>query len=177
MVRRRRNNHKMEMYMRFNPWLLSFVFGSALMASAASVLAEPETNADSEQHQALDDAALEEKYGIKAGSVQRDEQPSSDMSASEASSAEENADTAEVDSSTEDTANNSTEADSSSTEAENTGSDTEGSSAETESTSTDTESNSTNADSENTEGGTGGTGSAEDAIESGEDEQSNDDNE
>jgi len=168
-VRRRRNNYKMEMYMRFNPWLLSFVFGSALMASSASVLAEPETNADSEQHQALDDAALEEKYGIKAGSVQRDEQPSSDMSASEASSAEENADTAEVDSSTE---------------AKNTGSDTEGSSAETESISTDTESistdtesNSTNADSENTEGGTGGTGSAEDAIESGEDEQSNDDNE
>jgi len=168
-VRRRRNNYKMEMYMRFNPWLLSFVFGTALMASAASVLAETETNADSEQHQALDDAALEEKYGIKAGSVQRDEQPSSDMSASEASSAEENADTAEVDSSTE---------------AKNTGSDTEGSSAETESISTDTESistdtesNSTNADSENTEGGTGGTGSAEDAIESGEDEQSNDDNE
>ena len=155
MVRRRRNNHKMEMYMRFNPWLLSFVFGTALMASAASVLAEPETNADSEQHQALDDAALEEKYGIKAGSVQRDEQPSSDMSASEASSAEEDADTAEVDSSTE---------------AKNTGSDTEGSSAETESIST-------HADSENTEGGTGGTGSAEDAIESGEDEQSNDDNE
>ncbi len=161
MVRRRRNNYKMEMYMRFNPWLLSFVFGTALMASAASVLAE-QTNADSEQHQALDDAALEEKYGIKAGSVQRDEQPSSDMSASEASSAEENADTAEVDSSTE---------------AKNTGSDTEGSSAETESISTDTESNSTNAESENTEGGTGGTGSAEDAIESGEDEQSNDDNE
>ncbi|HBS18618.1 MAG TPA: hypothetical protein DD835_12475, partial [Halomonas sp.] len=107
--------------MRFNPWLLSFVFGTALMASAASVLAEPETNADSEQHQALDDAALEEKYGIKAGSVQRDEQPSSDMSASEASSAEEDADTAEVDSSTE---------------AKNTGSDTEGSSAETESIST-----------------------------------------
>ena len=162
MVRRRRNNHKMEMYMRFNPWLLSFVFGTALMASAASVLAEPEANADSEQHQALDDAALEEKYGIKAGSVQRDEQPSSDMSASEASSAEEDADTAEVDSSTE---------------AKNTGSDTEGSSAETESISTDTESSSTDADSENTEGGTGGTGSAEDAIESGEDEQSNDDNE
>lgn len=133
MVRRRRNNYKMEMYMRFNPWLLSFVFGTALMASSASVLAEPEANADSEQHQALDDAALEEKYGIKAGSVQRDEQPSSDMSASEASSAEENADTAEVDSSTE---------------AKNTGSDTEGSSAETESIST-------NAESENTEGGTG----------------------
>ena len=89
MVRRRRNNHKMEMYMRFNPWLLSFVFGTALMASAASVLAEPETNADSEQHQALDDAALEEKYGIKAGSVQRDEQ-TSEMAAAEET--EENAD-------------------------------------------------------------------------------------
>lgn len=129
MVRRRRNNYKMEMYMRFNPWLLSFVFGTALMASAASVLAE-QTNADSEQHQALDDAALEEKYGIKAGSVQRDEQPSS------------------ADNSDADAANG-----------------------------TDTESTSTNAESENTEGGTGGTGSAEDAIESGEDEQSNDDNE
>ena len=129
MVRRRRNNYKMEMYMRFNPWLLSFVFGTALMASAASVLAE-QTNADSEQHQALDDAALEEKYGIKAGSVQRVEQPSS------------------ADNSDADAANG-----------------------------TDTESTSTNAESENTEGGTGGTGSAEDAIESGEDEQSNDDNE
>lgn len=148
MVRRRRNNHKMEMYMRFNPWLLSFVFGTALMASAASVLAEPETNADSEQHQALDDAALEEKYGIKAGSVQRDEQPSSDTPAAEASSTEEGTDTADAESSDADAANG-----------------------------TDTESTSTNAESENTEGGTGGTGSAEDAIESGEDEQSNDDNE
>ena len=89
MVRRRRNNYKMEMYMRFNPWLLSFVFGTALMASSASVLAEPEANADSEQHQALDDAALEEKYGIKAGSVQRDEQ-TSEMAAAEET--EENAD-------------------------------------------------------------------------------------
>lgn len=148
MVRRRRNNHKMEIYMRFNPWLLSFVFGTALMASAASVLAEPETNADSEQHQALDDAALEEKYGIKAGSVQRDEQPSSDTPAAEASSTEEGTDTADAESSDADAANG-----------------------------TDTESTSTNAESENTEGGTGGTGSAEDAIESGEDEQSNDDNE
>ncbi|MFP3344267.1 hypothetical protein R0J87_17350 [Halomonas sp. SIMBA_159] len=134
--------------MRFNPWLLSFVFGTALMASAASVLAEPETNADSEQHQALDDAALEEKYGIKAGSVQRDEQPSSDTPAAEASSTEEGTDTADAESSDADAANG-----------------------------TDTESTSTNAESENTEGGTGGTGSAEDAIESGEDEQSNDDNE
>lgn len=155
MVRRRRNNHKMEMYMRFNPWLLSFVFGTALMASAASVLAEPETNADSEQHQTLDDAALEEKYGIKAGSVQRDEQPSSDTPAAEASSTEEGTDTADAESSDADAANG----------------------TDTESTGADTESTSTNAESENTEGGTGGTGSAEDAIESGEDEQSNDDNE
>ncbi|GGC99991.1 hypothetical protein [Vreelandella lutescens] len=142
--------------MRFPPWLLSFVVGTALITSAGSVLAEPEADANSEQHQALDDAALEEKYGIKAGAVQRDEQPSSDMPAADASSAEEDTDTAEADTSDTDAANNSTE---------------------TESTSTDTESASTNAESENTEGGTGGTGSAEDAIENGEDDQSNDDNE
>ena len=111
--------------MRFTPWFLSLAVGTALMASAGSVLAEPEADADSEQHQALDDAALEEKYGIKAGAVQRDES-TADMAAAD-----------------------------------------------------ETEENTDNGgdDSDNTEGGTGGTGSAEDAIENGEDEQSNDDNE
>ncbi|WP_404376435.1 hypothetical protein [Vreelandella aquamarina] len=110
--------------MQFPPWLLSFVFGTALIASSGSVLAETEAETDSGQHQALDDAALEEKYGIKAGSVQRDEQPSN-VAATDEASAEEGADNG----------------------------------------------------GEDTEGGTGGTGSAEDAIENGEDEQSNDDNE
>ncbi len=139
--------------MRFPPWLLSFVVGTTLVTAAGSALAEQETSANSEQHQALDDAALEEKYGIKAGAVQRDEQPASDTSTAEEADAEESSDTSDATSSDAD------------------------SSTDTESASADTESTSTNADSEDTEGGTGGTGSAEDAIQNGEDEQSNDDNE
>lgn len=110
--------------MRLTPWFLSWVAGTALIASTGSVLAEPDTHTDSEQHQALDDAALEEKYGIKAGAVQRDE-ASTDRAV---------ADDAE-------------------------GSPDDG-----------------GDDRDPTEGGTGGTGSAEDAIENGEDEQSNGDN-
>lgn len=106
--------------MRFTPWVFSIAFCTSLLMAGQ---AQAETSdSDNMQHDVLDDAALEEKYGIKAGAVQRDESVSND--AEEASGAE-----------------------------------------------------SDHADNEeDTEGGTGGTGSTEDAIESGEGEQSNDDN-
>ncbi|MCD6437392.1 MAG: hypothetical protein J7L56_03885 [Halomonas sp.] len=109
--------------MRFTPWVFSIAFCTSLLMAGQ---AQAETSdSDNTQHDVLDDAALEEKYGIKAGAVQRDEPTSND--AEETSGNESNhADNAE--------------------------------------------------DTEDTEGGTGGTGSAEDAIESGEGEQSNDDN-
>lgn len=59
--------------MRLTPWLLSITLGGLLLA-AGPTLAE-QTESDETQHEALDDAALEEKYGIKAGAVQRDEEP------------------------------------------------------------------------------------------------------
>ncbi|RUR30788.1 hypothetical protein ELY33_08195 [Vreelandella andesensis] len=111
--------------MRFTHYAFSIAFCTSLMM-AGQALAETSDSNDTQQG-ALDDAALEEKYGIKAGALQRDEPASS--------------------------------------EAEQT---------------SDAESNNSNNE-ENTEedieGGTGGTGSAEDAIESGEGEQSADDNE
>ncbi|UTA79976.1 hypothetical protein J4377_00235 [Halomonas sp. XH26] len=107
--------------MRFTPWVFSIVFCTSLLMAEQ---AQAETSdSDNTRHDTLDDAALEEKYGIKAGALQRDESTSND--AEETSGDESN-----------------------------------------------------HADSEeDTEGGTGGTGSAEDAIESGEGEQSNNDNE
>ncbi|WP_083000235.1 hypothetical protein [Halomonas sp. GT] len=107
--------------MRFTPWVFSIAFCTSLLV-AGQAQAEM-SDSDNAQHDALDDAALEEKYGIKAGSLQRDEPTSNGA----------------------------------------------------EETSDDESNHSDNE--EDTEGGTGGTGSAEDAIESGEGEQSNDDNE
>lgn len=107
--------------MRFTPWVFSIAFCTSLLMAGQ---AQAETSdSDNTQHDALDDAALEEKYGIKAGALQRDESTSNDA----------------------------------------------------EETSDDESNHGDNE--EDTEGGTGGTGSAEDAIESGEGEQSNNDNE
>ena len=61
--------------MRLTPWLLSMTLGSLLL-TAGPTLAE-QTESGETQHEALDDAALEEKYGIKAGAVQREEEPTS----------------------------------------------------------------------------------------------------
>ena len=68
--------------MRLTPWLLSIMLGGLLLA-AGPLFAE-QTEADDAQHEALDDAALEEKYGIKAGALQREE-PTSSGSEEEAS--------------------------------------------------------------------------------------------
>ena len=61
--------------MRVSPWLLPWVLSASLYVVAASAWAD--TAAENGQHEALDDAALEETYGIKAGAVRRDEQPAS----------------------------------------------------------------------------------------------------
>lgn len=62
--------------MRFTPWVFSIAFCTSLLMAGQ---AQAETSdSDNMQHDALDDAALEEKYGIKAGALQRDEPTSSD---------------------------------------------------------------------------------------------------
>ena len=64
--------------MRLNPWIMPFAF-AAVMLAAPSV-----ATADEHEHEPLDDQALEEAYGIKAGAVKRDEEDrSSDTSESE----------------------------------------------------------------------------------------------
>ncbi|QNI01753.1 hypothetical protein HXW73_01675 [Halomonas sp. SH5A2] len=54
--------------MRLTPWIMPFAFAAAML-SAASL-----ASADEHEHEPLDDAALEEQYGIKEGAVKRDEQ-------------------------------------------------------------------------------------------------------
>ncbi|KPQ23198.1 MULTISPECIES: hypothetical protein [unclassified Halomonas] len=67
--------------MRLTPWIMPFVFAMALL-SAAGV-------ASADEHEPLDDEALEEEYGIKAGSVKRDEENrSSDTSESDSNGEE-----------------------------------------------------------------------------------------
>ena len=62
--------------MRFTPWVFSIAFCTSLLMS---VQAQAETSdSDDTQHEALDDAALEEKYGIEAGALQRDEPATND---------------------------------------------------------------------------------------------------
>ncbi|RUR53684.1 hypothetical protein [Vreelandella populi] len=127
--------------MRLTPWLLSLMLSAPFLITVGSAFAEPE--AGGEQHEPLDDAALEEKYGIKAGAVQRDGQTIDTAAANDTDTAE-HSDGVKSDN------------------VESDGGD-------------PTTSDNGDAESKNTEGGTGGTGSAEDAIESGEDEKSNDD--
>lgn len=79
--------------MRLTPWLLSIVLGSLLLA-AGPTLAE-ETESDATQAEALDDVALEKKYGIKAGALQRDESASSGAKAGSSSIESDEEDNAE----------------------------------------------------------------------------------
>lgn len=62
--------------MRLTPWMLPFALSAALLTTTGYALADSH-DAEGEQHEPLDDAALEEEYGIKAGSVKRDEETSS----------------------------------------------------------------------------------------------------
>ncbi|PCF93555.1 hypothetical protein [Vreelandella nigrificans] len=62
--------------MRLTPWLLSMLLGSLLLTAGPAFAERAEPN--EARHEALDDAALEEKYGIKAGALQRKEPVASD---------------------------------------------------------------------------------------------------
>lgn len=76
--------------MRLTPWLLSLMLSAPFLTTAGSALAEPQAGGG--QHEPLDDAALEEKYGIKAGSVQREGQPVKTTAANDTDTAEHNDD-------------------------------------------------------------------------------------
>jgi len=58
--------------MRLTPWLLPFALSAALLTATGYVFADNHA-AEGEQHEPLDDEALEKEYGIKAGSVKREE--------------------------------------------------------------------------------------------------------
>ena len=62
--------------MRLIAWVLPFTFSAALIATTGYVFADNHAP-ENEQHAPLDDKALEEEYGIKAGSVKRDGELSS----------------------------------------------------------------------------------------------------
>ncbi|WP_085917712.1 hypothetical protein [Halomonas sp. CSM-2] len=69
--------------MRLTPWIMPLAFAAAMLAATSAA------TADEHEHEPLDDAALEEEYGIKAGAVKRDaEDRSSDVSESERNGAE-----------------------------------------------------------------------------------------
>ncbi|WP_235041160.1 hypothetical protein [Vreelandella profundi] len=66
--------------MRLVTWVLPFTLSAALFATTGYVFADNHAPEEG-QHAPLDDKALEEEYGIKAGSVKRDgELSSSDTS-------------------------------------------------------------------------------------------------
>lgn len=62
--------------MRLAPWFLPLALSAALLTTSSYVFADNHGSAG-EQHEPMDDEALEEEYGIKAGSVKRDEETSS----------------------------------------------------------------------------------------------------
>ncbi|WP_339935555.1 hypothetical protein [Vreelandella glaciei] len=62
--------------MRFTPWILPLALSAALLTTTGYVFADNHET-ESEQHEPLNDEALEKEYGIKAGSVKRDEVASS----------------------------------------------------------------------------------------------------
>lgn len=76
--------------MRLTPWFLPFALSAALLTTTGYALADTQAS-EGEQHAPLDDEALEKEYGIKAGSVKRDGETSSDKTAvSSAGEGEEN---------------------------------------------------------------------------------------
>jgi hypothetical protein len=137
--------------MRLTPWLLPFALSAALLTTTGYVLADNHES-EGEQHEPLDDEALEEEYGIKAGSVKRDEDEGTSSSGSE--SADEQArvrEEEEEEEKNEEVATSEGEA--------------------------DVELEPGKSEDRNPEAGTGGTGSPEDAIHSSEEENSEDDEE
>ena len=65
--------------MRLTPWFLTFALSAALLTTAGYTFADNHES-EGEQHTPLDDQALEEEYGIKAGAVKREEEASSSNS-------------------------------------------------------------------------------------------------
>lgn len=133
--------------MRLTPWLLPFALSAALLTTTGYVLADNHES-EGEQHEPLDDAALEEEYGIKAGSVKRDV----DMSSSDSDDTDEQARAREEEEEEE----------------KNEG-------IATSEGEADVELEPGKSEERNPEAGTGGTGSPEDAIHSSEEENSEDD--
>ncbi|WGI25805.1 hypothetical protein QEN58_01765 [Halomonas alkaliantarctica] len=68
--------------MRLTPWMLPFALSAALLTTTGYVFADSHES-EGGQHEPMDDAALEEEYGIKAGSVKRDEDEGTSSSDSE----------------------------------------------------------------------------------------------
>lgn len=130
--------------MRLTPWILPLALSAALLTTTSFVWADNHESTG-EQHEPLDDAALEEEYGIKAGSVKRDEDGASSnesvASSEQASSREEE-------------------------QEEN------GEGEATREGEGDVELESGPSEERSPEAGTGGTGSPEDAIHSSEEENS-----
>lgn len=131
--------------MRLTPWFLPVALSVALMATASYAFADENNEGEQDQHAPLDDQALEKEYGIKAGSVKRDQE----TLASHAEEATKQA------SAREDAQDQSEEA------ATRAGED-------------DVELAPGNSEERSPKAGTGGTGSPEDAIHSSEEENSDD---
>ena len=70
--------------MRFTPWLTTAGLAVALMLGSSAIV-----HAD-DDHEPMDDAALEEEYGIKAGSLIRHEDDSDEQESGEAANNNEN---------------------------------------------------------------------------------------
>lgn len=133
--------------MRLTPWILPFALSAALLTTTGYVFADNHAS-EGGQHEPLDDEALEEEYGIKAGSVKRDEGVSSNES-------EDDNEQARVHEEEEEEEKNEVEA---SVEGED-----------------DVALETGDSEGRNPEAGTGGTGSPDDAIHSSEEENSDND--
>jgi len=133
--------------MRFTPWILPLALSAALLTTTGYVFADNHET-EGEQHEPLNDEALEKEYGIKAGSVKRDDVASS-------SAAEDTNEQTRVREEEEEEEKNEEVATSAGED--------------------DVELETGKSEERNPEAGTGGTGSPDDAIHSSEEENSEDD--
>lgn len=134
--------------MRLTPWFLPLALSAALLTTTSYVFAD--------NHEPLDDEALEEEYGIKAGSVKRDEETSSDS-----------------DQSNDQTRSREEEEEEENSDNDNSGEESSGA-EETREGEDDVALEPGESEERNPEAGTGGTGSPDDAIHSSEEENSDD---
>jgi hypothetical protein len=146
--------------MRLAPWFLPLALSAALLTTTSYVFADNH-EAGGEQHEPLDDAALEEEYGIKAGSVKRDEETSSDADQSDDQTGSREEEEEEEKNEAENSENGNSGEESSGAEETREGED-------------DVALEPGKSEERNPEAGTGGTGSPDDAIHSSEEENSDD---